>query len=333
MASRVLRRVVRVVVVLVSILALGIALLALRWWRANAVPLVVRLGYPADAKLLVVNGDDAGLCHSANEAVFQGQEKGMITSSTVMVPAPGFAEVAEYARNHPTADFGVHLTHTAEWKAYRWGPVLPKELVPGLVDADGFLRREVDDEAGVYRHSNPGEAYREAAAQIDKAVAAGLEPTHIDSHMGTMQYRLDYYLRYIRLALKYDLPLRMPSQDLCEKHGAKWLRPALRALGLQFPDYLIMENGKRGATAQEHWHAVLKELKPGVTELYIHPALPTEEMQGITGSWRWRAGEFATFFDDPETRRILEEQSVVLIGYRPLKELQRGTYRRPPPGG
>jgi predicted glycoside hydrolase/deacetylase ChbG (UPF0249 family) len=303
--------------------------LALLWWRANATPLAVRLGYPASAKLLIVNADDAGLCHSTNSAVFDGLTRGLITSATVMVPAPGFQEVADYAKAHPEADFGIHLTHTSEWKTYRWGPVLPPAEVPGLVDPEGKLWREVTGEQGVYRHSSPGEAYREAVAQVHTAIAAGIDPTHIDSHMGAMQYDLKYALRYIRLALKLDLPLRMPSQDLCEKQGARWLRPALRTLGLVFPDTLIHDPGKRGETAQEHWQALLTELKPGVTELYIHPALASEEMQGITNSWRWRFGEFQTFFDDAETRRILAEQGIVLIGYRPLRDLQRGQATKP----
>jgi predicted glycoside hydrolase/deacetylase ChbG (UPF0249 family) len=308
------------------LLLLVVALLALLCWRANATPLAVRLGYSVQDKLLIVNADDTGLCHSANAAVFEGLEQGMMTSCTAMVPAPGFPEVVEYARTHPQADIGIHLTHTAEWKTFRWGPVLPPAQVPTLIDPDGYFWHEVFGDQGVYAHSNPAAAYREALAQVEKAQAAGLDPSHLDSHMGAMQYDLRYYLRYIRLALKLDLPLRMPSQDICEKYGARWLRPALRTLGLVFPDYLIYGEEKRGGTAQEHWHAVLRDLKPGVTELFIHPALATAEMQGITASWAWRHGEFQTFFDDPETRRILREQSITLIGYRPLRDLQRGAY-------
>jgi predicted glycoside hydrolase/deacetylase ChbG (UPF0249 family) len=319
-------------IVLLSLLALVLltaGLLALLCWRANATPLAVRLGYSAQDRLLIVNADDTGLCHSANTAAFQGLEQGLMGSCTVMVPAPGFPEVAEYARTHPQADIGIHLTHTAEWKTYRWGPILPADQVPTLVDPEGCFWPEVFGERGVYTHSHPAAVYREAVAQVDKAMAAGIDLTHIDSHMGAMQYALPYALRYIRLALKLDLPLRMPSQEMCAKQGAKWLRPALRALGLVFPDYLFLEDGRRGASAAEHWHAVLRDLKPGVTEIFIHPALATAEMQGITGSWNWRAGEFQTFFDDPETRRIVQEQGLILIGYRPLRDLQRGTYRKP----
>jgi predicted glycoside hydrolase/deacetylase ChbG (UPF0249 family) len=318
-----------VLVGLPALLLLAAGWVALLWWRANATPLAVRLGYPVSARLLIVNADDGGLCHSANAAIVDGLEQGLITSTTAMVPAPGFRELADYARAHPEADVGIHLTHTAEWKTYRWGPVLPPDQVPGLVDPEGKLWRDVTGQEGVYEHSSPGEAYREAVAQVEAARAAGLDPTHLDSHMGTLQYNLGYALRYIRLALRYDLPLRMPSQDLCGKHGARWLRPALRTLGLVFPDHLIHDPGKRGSTPREHWHAVLRELNPGVTELYIHPALATEEMQGITNSWQWRAGEYQAFGDNPETRRILAEHGVVLIGYRPLRDLQRGLQRRP----
>ena len=156
-----------------------------------------RLGYKPTDKLLIVNCDDVGMCNAANMAVIDGMENGMITSGTIMTPCPWSGAIMDYAKNHPERDFGVHLTHTAEWSFYRWGPVASKDQVKGLCDPDGFLWRSVEE---VYAHSNPAEALVEGRAQIKKVLASGVPVTHIDSHMGTMQYSPDYFKAYVQLA-------------------------------------------------------------------------------------------------------------------------------------
>src|SRR5437879_462477 len=146
--------------------------------------LAERLGYQSTDKLLIINGDDAGMCHAANQGTIQCLEQGLMRSSTVMVPYPWFPEIAAYAKEHPDKDFGIHLCHTSEWKKYRWGPVANKDLVPGLLDPEGYLWNDVPD---VYSHATPEQALIEARAQIKHAVAAGVDVTHLDSHMGTLQ--------------------------------------------------------------------------------------------------------------------------------------------------
>ena len=150
----------------------------------SAQTLAEKLGYKPTDRLLIVNNDDAGMCHSANLATIEGQEKGSITSATIMAPCPWVSEIAEYAKNNPEKDFGVHLTHTSEWKYYRWGTVASKEDVKGLLAKDGFMHRNV---LAVYSNATVDEALIEGRAQIQKLIDAGVPITHIDSHMGTMQ--------------------------------------------------------------------------------------------------------------------------------------------------
>jgi chitin disaccharide deacetylase len=285
--------------------------------------LVERLGFPAGTCVLIVNGDDAGMCHAANQATIQCLEKGAMRTSTVMVPCPWFLEIADYAREHPDKDFGIHLCHTSEWKQYRWGPVAGREKVPGLVDPQGYLWHEIEQ---VYEHATAEEALVEGRAQIKKALAAGVDVTHLDSHMGTLQLDPRFMEVYLRLAVEFDLPLRMASQDTLAAKGVPELRAQFAAKGIVFPDYFVYEelaNEKSGVT--NFWLDVVKNLKPGVTELYIHAALPTEELRAITGSWSIRAQEFEVFTHHEAMRRLLEEKRVQLIGYRPLRELQRKT--------
>lgn len=290
-------------------------------WGGETRSLAERLGYKATDKLLIVNGDDTGMCHPANLATFECMEKGLMRTATIMVPCPWFPEVVAYAKQNPDKDFGIHLCHTAEWTKYRWGPVADRGQVPGLVDPDGYLWRGVED---VYAHAKPEEALIEGRAQIKKALAAGIEITHLDSHMGTLQLNPDFMKVYVQLGVEFDLPLRMASQETTARFGQPELRNRIAAQGIVFPDYFVydeLKNEKDGV--KDFWLNVVKNLKPGVTELYIHAALPTEEMKAISGSWSTRAQEYETFTHDEDMKRLVADQKIILIGYRPLRELQR----------
>ena len=287
---------------------------------AGGVTLAERLGFKPGDKILIINGDDVGVSHAANAATIDALENGLMTSATIMVPCPWFPEIAAYAKAHPGADFGLHLTHTAEWKGIKWGPVANKSEVPGLVDPQGYLWPETPI---VYQHATPEQAYIEARAQIQKAMAAGIDVTHLDSHMGVLQYNDAYFQVYRRLAKEFDLPIRMGSQETLAPLGGGHQRGQLAMDGTVCPDYLIYGERKKGESVADYWKRVLKELKPGVTELYIHAALAGDEMQHVTNTWQDRAAEHALFTRDPEIRQILESQSVKRIGYRALRELQR----------
>lgn len=282
--------------------------------------LAERLGYAPEARLLIVNGDDVGMCHAANAATIDSMEHGLMTSATIMVPCPWFPEIAAYAASHPLSDFGIHLTHTSEWKKYRWGPVSSRESVPGLLDPAGYLWPSIE---GVYGHATPEEAEREGRAQIHKALDAGVDVTHLDSHMGTLQYDLRYHGVYQKLAREFDLPLRMGSQETLEAFGAGHLRAELAKVGILCPDYLIHGGRERGEPIADYWRRMLRDLRPGVTELYIHAAKDGEELRQITGSWRDRAAEYELFTRDAEIRALLEAQGVKRIGYRVIRQLQR----------
>jgi predicted glycoside hydrolase/deacetylase ChbG (UPF0249 family) len=288
---------------------------------AQPASLAERLGYKSTDKLLVVNGDDAGMCHAANLATTECLEKGFMRTSTIMVPCPWFPEIAAYAKGHPDKDFGVHLCHTSEWGKYRWGPVAPREQVPGLIDPEGYLWREVPD---VYAHATPEQALIEGRAQVRRALAAGIDVTHLDSHMGTLQLHPDYVKTYLQLAVEFDLPVRMASQETLARMDHPELRDAFAAKGILFPDYFVYDELKdEKKDVRNFWLGIMRNLKPGITELYIHAGLPDDELKAITGSWPTRSQDFEVFTHDEEMKRLMAEQKITLIGYRPLRDLQR----------
>ncbi|HOO98951.1 MAG TPA: polysaccharide deacetylase family protein [Bacteroidales bacterium] len=282
--------------------------------------LAEELGYKPDDRLLIINCDDVGMCHSANVAVIEGMETGLITSGTIMTPCPWFGEIAAYARSHPEKDFGVHLTHTSEWKFYRWGSVASRESVTGLYDPQGYLWKSIEE---VYAHSTPEEALTEGRAQINKAIEAGIPVTHLDSHMGTLQYNPEYMNVYAQLALEFNLPLRMASQLTMQSFGFPGLRRQFKEQGIVFPDYFIYDELENYKEVKFFWEEILDNLKPGVTELYIHASKESEELKAITNSWKVRVQEADLFTKDHDIRQIIRDRNIILIGYRPLMELQR----------
>src|SRR5262245_62158384 len=166
--------------------------------------LAERLGYARDAKLLIVHADDLGAAHSINAASVKGLESGLVSSASIMVPCPWLPEIAAYARNHPDADLGLHLTLTSEWASYRWGSVLTKDRAPSLFDKYGYLYPTESEAAA---HIDPKEAEAEIRAQVERARAFGIEPTHLDSHMGTLFQTKPLYEALLRVGRDYKLPV------------------------------------------------------------------------------------------------------------------------------
>ncbi len=302
-------------------LFLLLACFAVCWnLSAQKKTLAERLGYKKTDRLLIINNDDAGMCHAANTATIEGQERGFISSSTIMTPCPWYSEIANYAVKHPEKDFGVHLTLTSEWKTYRWGTVASRNEVPGLYDGEGYMWRDVLE---VYGASNVQEALIEGRAQIQKALNSGIPITHIDSHMGTYQYSPEYMKIYIQLAAEFNLPARMPSQASLDAMGAPGFRKECEEKGVICPDYFIHEEMKSYKDdVVGFWTEYIKNIKPGVTEIFIHASSEGDEIRSITNSAGKRIKELQ-FFTSPELKKLLEKEGIILIGYRPLLELQR----------
>src|SRR5687767_8215717 len=162
-----------------------------------------RLGHPANAKLLIIHADDLGAAHSINAASLDALNKGTISSASIMMPTPWVTEVATYAKAHPNADLGLHLTITSEWETYRWGSVAPADKVSSLLDSTGTFPGDVPP---VVAKAKPAEVELELRAQIDRAISLGIRPTHLDSHMGALFASPELFATYVRVARAYRLP-------------------------------------------------------------------------------------------------------------------------------
>jgi predicted glycoside hydrolase/deacetylase ChbG (UPF0249 family) len=277
-----------------------------------------RLGYPADSKLLIIHADDLAVAHSEDAASFDALDRHAVTSASIMVPCPWLTEVAAYAKAHPDADLGLHLTLTAEWKAYRWGPVESKDKVPSLLDPSENLWPEVEP---AVRSLKAEEAEREIRAQIEHAVAVGIHPTHLDSHMGVLFARPDLFAVYVKVAREYKLPfLAVRTPD-----APKELLALLSEKDVVL-DSLVMAYPAVGAANWKTFYVnAIRNLKPGLTEIIVHLAHDDAESQAIMvdhpdygAGWRQRDYDVVT---SAEFKQALEENHVILIQWKDLKKL------------
>ncbi len=276
-----------------------------------------RLGYPADSKLLIIHADDLAVAHSVNSASFDAVDKNAVTSASIMVPCPWLTEVADYARSHPDADLGLHLTLTSEWKSYRWGSVAPSDKVPGLLGPDGTLWSNTPS---VGQHAKPDEAEREIRAQIERALAVGIHPTHLDTHMGSVLATPEIFAVYVKLAHEFHLPflaVRIPGADRL-----------LAALSQQdiILDSLVMASPTVHADQwQEFYLNAVRDLKPGLNEMIVHLGHDDAELQAVTvdhpdygSAWRQRDYNVIT---SPEFKQALQDHHVILVKWKDLQKL------------
>jgi predicted glycoside hydrolase/deacetylase ChbG (UPF0249 family) len=276
-----------------------------------------RLGHPRDAKLLILHADDVGVAHSENAATFDALDKGAINSASIMMPTPWVTEVAEYAKKNPNADLGLHLTLTSEWNTYRWGSVESRDKVSSLHDADGTLPKGVRT---VVQRAKLDEVERELRAQVERALALGIKPTHLDSHMGALFATPELFGVYAKVARSYRLPFLTYIGNPAAANG-KVLQPGDIVL-----DAVIIAGNETPTNGWKQWYLDhIKNLKPGLSEILVHLAYDDAEMQAVTvdhpsygSAWRQRDVDV---LHSAEFKQALKDNKIVLVTWRDLHKL------------
>jgi predicted glycoside hydrolase/deacetylase ChbG (UPF0249 family) len=272
--------------------------------------LAERLGFADDASVLIINCDDLGLSHATTAGSYQALREGLASSASLMVPCPWSRDAAARYRGE---DVGVHLTLNAEFELYRWGPITS---APSLLGGDGGFPRTVED---VWEHADLDEVRRELRAQVERAILWGFDVSHLDSHMGTLQMRPEFFDIYLELAVEFSLPLRLSGQSTEAAIGFPFRRLAAEE-GVVFPDHFIRVPGVGSRRSIER---ALSGLRPGVTEIYLHPALDTPEQRALDPDWAARVDDHHLLALDPDLPVMLRRLGVQVIGYRELRDLQR----------
>lgn len=273
--------------------------------------LAERLGFGPDARVVVVNADELGLSYAANSGVYESLRDGLASSASLMVPAPWAREAASRYRGD---DIGVHLTLNAEHDRYRWGPITH---APSLLDGDGGFPRTVDD---LWDHADLDETRRELRAQIERAILWGFDVSHLDSHLGALVRRPEFFDVYLDLALEFALPVRLPDADAERSVGFPF-RALAAEEGVVFPDHFV---GPAEVGSRRSIERALDDLEPGVTELPVHPAIDSPEQRAFDPSWSHRVDDHHLMCFDTEVAAALRRRGIEVVGFRALRDLQRG---------
>ena len=282
------------------------------------------LGYPRDSKLLIIHADDMGLAHSVNMACIKAFDNKSITSGSIMVPCPWAPEIEAWVKDHPGIDVGIHLTITSEWDLYKWGGITPADQITSLLDKNNYFYPSVENLGKVAKGA---EAEKELRAQIDRAIASGVQPTHLDTHMGSVLANPELIKIYLNLSEIYHLPILFPRAYL------SWFQPDM-AKSMESKVFLIdnlfmLEPKMITAKWIDAYKKAIETMKPGLNQMIVHLAIDNDEMQAITkghddyGS-AWRQHDL-DMISSPEFKELLKTNHIILIGWRQIRDLMKTT--------
>lgn len=269
------------------------------------------LGYEPDSCLLIITCDGLGICHATNAGVYSAIREGMGRVAGLVVPGPWAREAAARYRGE---DVGVHLTLNAELDLLRWGPIT---YCPSLLDGDGGFPRTVED---LWDHADTEEVRRECRAQIERAIYWGFDVTHLSCHLGALESRPEFFDVALDMAVEFGLPLRLPDSSDEGRLGFPFRSLAAEEKVIS-PDHLIRVNGGRSTVAAlDH---LLSDLRPGVTEVVLRPAMDTAELRAVDPDWAARVADHDLAMTSDSLRVLTARKGVHLIRYRELRDLQR----------
>jgi predicted glycoside hydrolase/deacetylase ChbG (UPF0249 family) len=273
-----------------------------------------RLGYPADARLLIINADDFGMCHATNEAIIRTLQEGVVRSTTLMVPCPWALHAMHFLADHPRIPFGVHLTVISEWGDYRWGPVTSREKVASLIDEAGYFCK-FERMREFLAQVKLDQLEMEFRAQIEVVLAARLKPTHLDWHALRIGGRADIFDLMLRLAKEYGLALRVMGRSLIEN---------LQSQGFPTNDYDFLDSYLLDLVNKTNLYAqLLHELPVGLNEWAVHPGLADAELLAIDPDGAQGRQADLDFLVSAEAREVIQREGITLLSYKPLQKVWR----------
>ncbi|MBI5840388.1 MAG: polysaccharide deacetylase family protein [Chloroflexi bacterium] len=291
-------------------------------------PLLKKLGYSSTDRLVIIHTDDIGMCHASTTAFEHLWEFGTISSGAVMTPCPWFPAAAEMCRKNPQMDMGVHATFNSEWETMRWSPVSTRDPESGLIDRDGYFHQWQD---AVYENAKEEAVAAELNAQVERALAAGIDVTHIDSHMGTIM-NSKFVQSYLQAGMSRLLPNMLPRASAqgfammgVDEEALAAYTPILAQLEAQgapmldglFSMPLEHDNDHIGIAKK-----LLSEAPAGITHFILHPSADTPELRAICPDWRARVANYNAFMNN-ELKQFIKDSGIQLIGYHAIRDAMR----------
>jgi hypothetical protein len=291
-------------------------------------PVLKRLGFSNTDRLVIIHADDIGMCQASIAAFAQLWEYGTVSSGAVMMPCSWAPAAAEFCRTHPDVDMGVHATLTSEWNTYRWGPLSTRDPDSGLLDEDGFFHRSTQE---TQANANPEAVLVELQTQIARALAWGIDVTHLDTHMGAVAHP-KFFTAYYQAAVQHHIAVMIPrgeaavyqemGLDAETAAGFAALTSQLEEQGLPLVDAILSLPLDKPEGQIDLAKKLLGDLPTGLTHFIIHPCTDSPELRAITPDWKSRVANYETFMSR-EIKEFLKNSDIQVTGYRALRNLIR----------
>jgi len=273
------------------------------------------LGYPYDARLLIINADDFGMCNAINQAIIRTLKEGVVQSTSLMVPCPWALHAMHFLRDNPDIPFGVHLTAICDADDYGWRPLTSREKVPSLVDETGYFWSS-ERMTEFLAQLSLDQLEMEFRAQIEFVLAAGLKPSHLDWHYLRNGGRKDILELMFHLAKEYGLAMRVTGEPLIQK---------VQSQGLPTNDYDLLDSYSLDPVKKFAQYAqLLHELPVGLSEWAVHPGLDSAELFAIEPDGKqFRQTDF-DFWISQEAKDLVKKEGIILLDYRALQAVWNG---------
>ena len=295
------------------------------------------LGFCTNDRLFIINADDLGIAHSTNQAIFELFQKNSITSASIMIPCPEAKEAVKLCKQNNSANVGIHLTLTSVGNQF-YKPVYQERILNSLITKQGFFPHDVLE---IEQNADPEEVRIELDAQIQTAISLGIDPTHLDSHAGSimgLNHGRDFLEIVFDLCEKFELPFNLPLRILEQPFFsssqkelfAKRIESAKRR-GILLIDDLSglsfhLHDGEEYEDMKQELMYKITNLKPGITQIVTHPSIVTEELKALTPHYMKREMEF-NLFSDPEIKELIEYENIKLVSWKIIRDLQRSKLR------
>jgi predicted glycoside hydrolase/deacetylase ChbG (UPF0249 family) len=283
------------------------------------------LGYPDSAKLLIIHADDMGLSNSVNEACKEAFNSHSITSGSIMMPCPWAFDIALWVKDHPGLDVGIHLTLTAEWNHYKWGGVSSSDQISSLLDKNGHFYPTVEELGEAVK---PEEAAKELKAQIDRAISLGVQPTHIDTHMGSVMATPELVKIYLSLADEYHLPVLFPRAYLSMLPPE--IEKAFSSKVFLIDNLFMLDPAMVKGRWIDPYIKAVEAMKPGLNDMIVHIANDNDEMKAITAGHddygsAWRQNDL-DMVQSKEFKDLLNKNGIVLITWKQVRDVMNNKH-------
>lgn len=292
-----------------------------------------KLGFRSQDRLVIIQADDYGISPYANKGIEDMFLSQSITSASIMMPCAWAAEAAAFCAQNAHVNAGIHLTLCSSGDV-EYRPVFQGHRAGSVMNENGYLPREM---RVIELYADAMEIKAELDAQIQSAIAMGVDPTHLDTHAGCLMgftAGRDFLEAAFDLCEQYELPFNLPRRIVSQPFFSKEQRHLFQQRideadrrGIMLIDHILAlpyeaEDGEEYGRFKTRMEQEIRGIEQGITQILLHPARFSAAARAETPDAEKREWEYR-LFNDPQMKELFKQENIRLISWRELRDAQR----------